>query len=104
MISKKNFDKEVKKELDFLWNEFGHNESITNPFKEGAEWTYNLIKNHSDLSNVIDSDFIEVFDKADCVKHWHDTCENNEGMVVSSEKVYELWEVLKKHRDYRDSL
>jgi len=53
---------------------------------------------------VIESAFIEVFDKADCIQHWHNTGKNDEGMVVSSEKVYELWEVLEKYRDYRHSL
>jgi len=56
------------------------------------------------LSGVIESAFIEVFDKADCIQHWHNTGKNDEGMVVSSEKVNELWEVLSKYRDYRHSL
>jgi len=53
---------------------------------------------------VIESAFIEVFDKASCIQHWHNTGKNDEGMVVSSVKVYELWEVLEKYRDYRHSL
>lgn len=53
---------------------------------------------------VIESAFIEVFDKADCIQHWHNTGKNDEGMVVSSKKVYELWEVLDKYRDYRHSI
>jgi hypothetical protein len=53
---------------------------------------------------VIESAFIEVFDKAACIQHWHNTGKDDEGMVVSSEKVHELWEVLEKYRDYRHSL
>lgn len=48
--------------------------------------------------------FIEIFDKAACIQHWHNTGKNDEGMVVSSESVYELWEVLNKYRDLRCSL
>lgn len=53
---------------------------------------------------VIESAFIEVFDKAACIKHWHNTGKNDEGMVVSSKHVHELWEVLSKYKDYRHSL
>jgi len=53
---------------------------------------------------VIESAFIELFDKAACIQHWHNTGKNDDGMVVSSEKVYELWEVLDKYRDLRHSL
>ena len=48
--------------------------------------------------------FIELFDKAACIRHWHNTGKNDRGMVVSSEKVYELWAVLEKYRDLRHSL
>ena len=57
-----------------------------------------------DIHVVIESAFIEIFDKAACIHHWHNTGKNDEGMVVSSEKVYELWEVLEKYRDFRHSL
>lgn len=53
---------------------------------------------------VIESAFIELFDKAACIRHWHNTGKNDEGMIVSSESVYELWEVLDKYRDLRHSL
>lgn len=52
----------------------------------------------------IESAFIELFDKAACIQHWHNTGKNDEGMVVSSEGVYELWKVLDKYRDLRHSL
>jgi hypothetical protein len=52
----------------------------------------------------IESAFIEIFDKADCIKHWHNRGKNDEGMVVSSKSVYELWEVLEKYRSFRHSL
>jgi len=51
---------------------------------------------------VIKSAFKEVFDKATCIQHWHDA--ENDGMVVSSKHVRELWEVLEKYRDLRHSL
>ena len=54
--------------------------------------------------NFIKNAFIELFDKANCIQHWHDTGKNNEGMVVSSEKVHQLWEVLEKYKQYRHSL
>lgn len=52
--------------------------------------------------------FLEVFDKAACIQHWHDTLYNKktnecEGMVVSAKKVRELWTVLEKHRNLRHS-
>ena len=52
--------------------------------------------------------FLEVFDKASCIQHWHDTLYNKEvneceGMVVSAKKVRELWAVLEKHRELRHS-
>lgn len=56
------------------------------------------------LDTVIESAFIELFDKAACIRHWHNTGKNDEGMIVSSESVYELWEVLDKYRDLRHSL
>ena len=52
----------------------------------------------------IESAFIDLFDKASCIQHWHDTGKNNEGMVVSSEKVHQLWEMLEKYKQYRHSL
>lgn len=56
---------------------------------------------------LIKKAFEEVFDTAACIQHWHDTSYNKEtgeceGMVVSAEKVRELWEVLSKYRDFRE--
>jgi hypothetical protein len=48
--------------------------------------------------------FVEVFDKASCIHHWHNKGKNDEGTVVSSQAVYELWEVLSKYKDYRNYL
>ena len=54
--------------------------------------------------NVIDSAFVDVFDKASCIQHWHNTGKNDEGMVVSSQHVHELWDVLEKYKSFRHSL
>ncbi len=35
---------------------------------------------------------------AECIRHWHDTGKDNEGMIVSSEKVRELWVETEKAR------
>lgn len=48
--------------------------------------------------------FIELFDKADCIRHWHNTGKNDEGTIVSSKSICELYKVLEKYRDYRNSL
>ena len=57
-----------------------------------------------DIHVVIESAFIEVFDKASCIQHWHNTGKNDEGMIVSSKHVFELWEVLEKYKSFRHSL
>lgn len=56
------------------------------------------------IHGVIESAFIEVFDKAACIQHWHNTGKNDEGMVVSSKHVYELWDILEKYKSFRHSL
>jgi hypothetical protein len=48
--------------------------------------------------------FLELFDKAACIQHWHCWGKNDEGMVVNSEKVRELWEVLEKYKSFRHSI
>lgn len=35
--------------------------------------------------------FIAVAKAAQCIRHWHDTGRDNEGMIVSAEKVRDLW-------------
>lgn len=35
----------------------------------------------------------EMIAAAHCIRHWHNTGRNDEGMVVSSEHVFKLWEV-----------
>lgn len=67
-----------------------------------ADWKENLLKDEQLTIPAVA--FIELFDKAACIQHWHNTGKNDEGMVVSSESVYELWEVLEKYRDLRHSL
>ena len=57
-----------------------------------------------DIHVIIESAFTEVFDKAACIQHWHNTGKNDEGMVVSSKHVHELWEVLEKYKSFRHSL
>lgn len=57
-----------------------------------------------DIHNVIESAFIEIFDKSACIQHWHDWGKQDEGMVVSSKQVRELWEVLEKYKSFRHSL
>lgn len=37
---------------------------------------------------------LAVVEAATCIRHWHDSGPNNEGMVVSSEHVRKLWEAL----------
>ena len=37
-----------------------------------------------------------VIEAARCIRHWHDTGRNGEGMIVSAEKVRELWNALEK--------
>ena len=64
---------------------------------------YNACK-EDQQKKIITSAFIELFDKAACIQHWHDSGKNNEGMVVSSKKVHQLWEVLEKYKQYRHSL
>jgi hypothetical protein len=36
----------------------------------------------------------DVIAKARCIRHWHDTGRNDEGMIVSAEAVHDLWESL----------
>lgn len=53
--------------------------------------------------------FKELFDKADGIKHWHDTMYNKEtgecdGVVVSKTHQAELTETINKYRDFRDTL
>lgn len=38
----------------------------------------------------------EHVEAAECIRHWHDTGQNNEGMIVSAEKVRELWDATKR--------
>ena len=38
-----------------------------------------------------------VVDAARCIRNWHNTGRNDEGMVVSSEHVYLLWEALGRY-------
>ena len=73
--------------------------------KKFDEWMEQQLR----IPPVIESAFCEVFDKAACIHHWHDTLYNKEtgeceGMVVSASHVRELWEVLSKYRDFRHSL
>ena len=93
--------------LDAILNELQMDEYLNEDslpkIGEARGLVNNLVKNCS-IPVVIESAFIEVFDKAACIHHWHNTGKNDEGMVVSSEKVHELWEVLEKYRDYRHSL
>ena len=57
-----------------------------------------------DIHVVLQSAFIDVFDKASSIQHWHNTGKNDEGMVVSSKDVHELWDVLEKYKSFRHSL
>jgi hypothetical protein len=38
-----------------------------------------------------------VIEAARCIRHWHDTGRDNEGMVVSSEHVRKLWDALEAY-------
>lgn len=37
---------------------------------------------------------LNVAEAASCIRHWHNTGRNDEGMVVSSEHVRKLWDAL----------
>ncbi len=54
--------------------------------------------------NELELAFIELFDKASCIRHWHNVGRNDEGMIVSSKRVMQLWDVLEKYRDLRNKL
>ncbi len=40
------------------------------------------------------SQVLAVIEAARCIRHWHNTGRNDEGTIVSSAKVFELWEAL----------
>jgi hypothetical protein len=39
----------------------------------------------------------DVIEAARCIRHWHDTGRNDEGMVVSSKAVRRLWAALARY-------
>ena len=43
-------------------------------------------------SDALFSAAMRVVDASRCIRHWHDA--HNDGMVVSAEHVYKLWEAL----------
>lgn len=49
---------------------------------------------HADAFRVLPH-VVKVLEAATCIRHWHDSC-GDEGMVVSKEHVFKLWEALKR--------
>lgn len=63
----------------------------------GSEYIANLARKGRELERelaTLRADVKPLFEAARCIRHWHDT--EPDGMVVSREKVFLLWDALKE--------
>lgn len=102
-------------ELRKEWGEIVNDTHYYNEDEEVVKYEYvlwledkindmNQVKNNVVLDGVIERYFINLFDKADKIKHWHNTGENDEGTVVSTDGATDLVKTINKYRDFRCSL
>lgn len=47
---------------------------------------------------ALDKALVGLIEAADCIRHWHDTGRENEGMIVSNKHVRLLWDEIVKAR------